>query len=821
MRLTLILLPALAACIPLTITQYASTCSARGSAIYTSGSLTYTLPITQSTATPTPHVDLCPAYNGRNYTTPSSGAYSVHCDLAITGTRLSNIQSRQANVTTSSQQSCITACQEHTACVAINLGPASCEYFSNVTGTADAPGFAALIIVKRLRFAMTADSSAVSERTIVSTMVVSVPYTTTVISQRITTVVSTSISLVPTTIVSSIVSTALSTVLTTSVSTYVSTVDRTIFVTATTAIPTTIITTELVTPVKTTTSLVPTTIVSTSTSSYPVTTFLVIPTTSMVPTTLVQTHNVTITTTVNLTATTTSSSAVAETPTMITLPNNLGTQFGGVDITKGFASLDFIRPGLFNLGGLPLAQYENRTIEDSTGGQRNYQIPEFLDFTWASQLKTETVTGETKHLYQYNLSQSYSTTLAFNGFGGEIQDSFQESSLGETYKKYASIYARQQTYYVTVREYAAELQAYLSPRALSLFKAGDPKAIVDTFGTHYMTSATFGGMKRLSSTLDARDDNLSLKLGQALEAKFAAQTGAGEVSGGAGSDNSDAIVQKISTLMEDKSFVVFGGTYVDGSEDAWISSLYSNPAALNFELANLADLIPDSTLKTAVQAEIDSRVQTSAVTSTALALVMWEYLGNMRTDAGSGAHARLSTASTTPKQDWYTLGQYGLGSYDWNPALSKGLLIRNLPGSTQDFVIKPDNIEYRWGKSNNWGLSEMVSSNTSYYALSGFWYNTDYASFDYLEYDRAGMVHESITLPATDGGQLWNDAGSGANDDANVHSVYYGPDAIIQLADGQPEAYFFPTNQDTSTFRKLDFSKVQFVSNTFINPSPT
>ncbi|KAK5719582.1 hypothetical protein LTR17_015368 [Elasticomyces elasticus] len=805
MRLTLILLPALAACIPLTITQYASTCSARGSAIYTSGSLTYTLPITQSTATPTPHVDLCPAYNGRNYTTPSSGAYSVHCDLAITGTRLSNIQSRQANVTTSSQQSCITACQENTACVAINLGPASCEYFSNVTGTADAPGFAALIIVKRLRFAMTADSSAVSERTIVSTMVVSVPYTTTVISQRITTAVSTSISLVPTTIVSSIVNTALSTVLTTSVSTYVSTELTLILITFSrpdnlrdrnnghTYYHHNDRARDICEDHDQFGANDDRVYINQQLSSYDSSGYNGL------------SH----------------SSAVADTPTMITLPNNLGTQFGGVDITKGFASLDSIRPGLFNLGGLPLAQYENRTVEDSAGGQRNYQIPEFLDFTWASQLKTETVTGETKHLYQHNLSQSYSTTLAFTGFGGEIQDSFQESSLGETYKKYASIYARQQTYHATVREHAADLQAYLSPRALSLFKAGDPRAIVDTFGTHYMTSATFGGMKRLSSTLDARDDNLSLKLGQALEAKFAAQTEAGEVSDGAGSDNSDAIVQKISTLMEDKSFFVFGGTYVDGYEDAWISSLYSNPATIDFELASLADLILDSTLKTAVQAEIDSRVQTSAVTSTALALVMWEYLGNMRTDAGSGARARLSTASTTPKQDWYTLGQHGLGSYNWNPALSKGLLIRNLPGSSHDFVIKPDNIEYRWGKSNRWGLSEMVSSNTSYYALSGFWYNTNYASFDYLEYDRAGMVHESITLPATDGGQLWNDAGSGANDDANVHSVYYGPDGIIQLADGQPEAYFFHTNQDTSTFRKLDFSKVQFVSNTFINPSPT
>ncbi|KAK5731320.1 hypothetical protein LTR15_001259 [Elasticomyces elasticus] len=751
----------------------------------------------------------------------------------MTGTRISKIQSRQANMNASSQQSCITACQENVACVALNLGPASCEYFSNVTGTTDAPGFAALVIVKRSTTAPT--SSAFSERTIVSTMVVSVPYTTTAISQQITTVVSTSISLVPTTVVSSVVSTAISTVLTTSISTSISIVDRTIFVTATTAIPTSIISTELVTSVTTTTSMVPTTIVSTSISSYPVrqryvTTVLVTTATSMVPTTLVQTYNLTTTAMATLTATTTSSFAVTATPTVITLPNNLGTQFGGVDITKGFANPNFIRPGLFNLGGLPGGQYESQTVYYGTDGQWTYQIPEFLGFTWASQLNTETVTGETKASYQHSLSQSYSASLGFAGFGVEIEDTFEETSLVETYKKYASVYARQQIYRISVREYPAALQAYLSPRALNLFKAGDPKAIFDTFGTHYMTSASFGGMKRFASTLDARDENISSKLGQALKAKFAAQTEAGEVSGGAGSADSDATVQKVSNSMEVKSSVVFGGTYVDSNEAAWIPSLYRNPSAIDFETASLANLILDPTLKVAVQAEIDSRVQTSAVTSTALALVMWETLGSLKTDQGSGAggddnpNSRLSTALTNTKQGWYTLGQYGLGAYDWNPALSQGLLIRNLPGSSQQAVIKPDNIQRRWGKSSSYGLYEMVNSNASYYALSGFWYNSDSAPYSNLETDRAGMVHESITLPATDGGQLWSDGGSGARDDANVRRVYYGPDdddsiRILQLLDGQPEAYFFHTNQDGSTFRKLDFTKVQFVSNRFINPT--
>ncbi len=139
-------------------------------------------------------------------------------------------------------------------------------------------------------------------------------------------------------------------------------------------------------------------------------------------------------------------------------------------------------------------------------------------------------------------------------------------------------------------------------------------------------------------------------------------------------------------------------------------------------------------------------------------------------------------------------------------------------------MIKPDGLARRWGKSSSYGLYEMTSSNASFYALSGFWYGTDSAPYSFLESDRAGMVHESISLPASGGGKLWTDAGSGANDDADVERDYYGPDdddsiRILQVPDRQPEAHFFHTNQDTSTFRKLDFAKVQFVSNRFINPA--
>jgi hypothetical protein len=72
-----------------------------------------------------------------------------------------------------------------------------------------------------------------------------------------------------------------------------------------------------------------------------------------------------------------------------------------------------------------------------------------------------------------------------------------------------------------------------------------------------------------------------------------------------------------------------------------IPSLYRNPSAIDFELGSLADLILDPAVKAAVKAEIESRIQKSQVTGSASALAMWEGLGTLRTDTGSGAKASV------------------------------------------------------------------------------------------------------------------------------------------------------------------------------------
>jgi hypothetical protein len=591
-----------------------------------------------ASVTPTPHAYVCPEYNGQNYTSPSGGTYGVSCYLAINGTTLSGLYIRDDFLSGAVwQEGCTMACQKSDACVALTVSVNSCTFYSNVTGTTDAIGFAALI--KRVTGPNNATSSSSSsapssanERTVVSTLV----YTTTIVSQQTTTAISTTVSLIPTTIVSvrystttslvpttiertltqtaisSVPYTVVSTIVQLSTSTLVTTIDQTRFLTATTQIPTTIVSTYISTKLETvyfpsvttaisqvtstvyfpttTTriSLIPTTLTTTAVSSYPVTETLVQTTTSLVPTTLVQTLITTEKTTATATETTVSSfgvtlvettlevstatttQRVTATPSVIVLPNNLGTQFGGVDVTKGFKNPNFIRPGLWNLGGLDGNEYETHTVYyGEKDEQWTYQVPEFLAFSWASQLNTETVTGESKGDYQGKLSQSFSSNIGFAGFGLEVQDTFEEETLVETYHKYASIYARQQIYRVSIRDYPATLQRYLSVRAQRLFASGDAKAIVDTFGTHYMSSASFGGMRRFASSIDVRDESISTKLGQALKLKFAVETEAGEVSGGAGSDNLDATVKKLRDSMETKSSIVFGGTYIDGSE-TWV-----------------------------------------------------------------------------------------------------------------------------------------------------------------------------------------------------------------------------------------------------------
>lgn len=78
-------------------------------------------------------IPLCPTYDGRNYTDSSSTSYSVDCDAAWVGTRLSSYAKRQ--VVALPGASCLDVCDLEEDCVGVTVLPAgTCEYFSSITG---------------------------------------------------------------------------------------------------------------------------------------------------------------------------------------------------------------------------------------------------------------------------------------------------------------------------------------------------------------------------------------------------------------------------------------------------------------------------------------------------------------------------------------------------------------------------------------------------------------------------------------------------------------------------------------------------------------
>ncbi|KAK4617423.1 hypothetical protein CLAFUW4_12480 [Fulvia fulva] len=109
----------------------------------TSGSSTST-----TTSGPAPYVSVCPAYDGQYFTAPAYGSsqYLVDCDSAYTGDEIINpIQYRQLSYSPQ-QGSCMATCDKMINCVAINVAPEGCQYFSRVNETLTiSPGTIALL----------------------------------------------------------------------------------------------------------------------------------------------------------------------------------------------------------------------------------------------------------------------------------------------------------------------------------------------------------------------------------------------------------------------------------------------------------------------------------------------------------------------------------------------------------------------------------------------------------------------------------------------------------------------------------------------------
>lgn len=264
------------------------------------------------------------------------------------------------------------------------------------------------------------------------------------------------------------------------------------------------------------------------------------------------------------------------------LPYRLDVQFGGVDATQALNNGTAKNPSLFRLTGLNENEYNYTDVTWSFGTtnyDESFKVPYFLSFDWSSNFECKEVKGETKAAYHSQLSIALGGNAAFDGFGIEMKETFAENDYVETYKKYASLYCRYDRYTVSIIEdNFADLQQFLTPQALKVFREQNAEKIVGTFGTHYMRSATFGGVKRFASKIDVRDEGIAEDLGSALGFSVAeTETGGNDTSGKKAPDsagfnfNLDTKTKSdIHRQMETSEIQVIGGNYVEGEESQWV-----------------------------------------------------------------------------------------------------------------------------------------------------------------------------------------------------------------------------------------------------------
>ena len=559
-----------------------------------------------------------------------------------------------------------------------------------------------------------------------------------------------------------------------------------------------------------------------------------------------------------------------EPPASPILPFNCQGLFGGIDATKSFSKGQGIRPNLFELLNLDAKEYLHQDVQWQGQGSLSgtddhiatFSIPKYLDFVWETRFHEETVTGETKKEFQTNLTTSMGLDASVDGFGMEMNNSFNENDYSETWNKYASLYRHHQIYTLKINQSApTKLHQYLTEHAMDTFDNGTAAEIIDTFGTHFMTKAVFGGLKRWSSTLDIRNDEVSKSLGISLGIKVAETAPVSEDgkegtegtkapdSGGANISNQSETTKKLYKSLQITTTDILGGT-PRSNDDEWMTSVYRNPAVINFSLRNIADLILDPVKAADVQKEADQRMQDAGVRVNHKAQIMFNSFAGVEDDHGSGAQmgkfdvlslfwnvisvvrsdfllmfTDISCARLNRIDGWFNIGQYATGSLSWNTDKYQGLMIRDIPDAKVQLIVRPTGVFRTWGMRSPHRLGLFgLQGPPGYISLSDAFFREEGVGLD--RFEDQGMIHEQeLTVEASWGSKLWDDSHTGSNDVGSAWAVDVGPfdDAkskVLKVPDKSSPGFLFKSfsTQDTpgGKPRKLDLSKCKLLNNNFL-----
>lgn len=509
------------------------------------------------------------------------------------------------------------------------------------------------------------------------------------------------------------------------------------------------------------------------------------------------------------------------------LPFNFESGFGGVDASDYLYSQDAIRSGLFDFGGAPR---KRKTVQWSSApgvaeqyASVEFDVPAALDFSWSAEDITETRAGATRASFQSDVTESLTGSASGFGFGAEFAKTFAVHHFNETYEKYVARYERQQIYRIAFHG-DADVRRCLSARAQSDLDNATASDIVQFYGTHYMHSATFGGLKVYSSHLDVRDEVTATDLKTAMSLKF--DSAKGSASGGASSDT--RTVQKLHSRMSVTEGRTIGGEPSEGDPDKWRHSLFTNPAVIGYELRPISELAPQAR-RAEIDAEVARRLRAGGVKADAQMLAMRVPIAYLANDHMSGATKSITVARPSYRYGWFYVGQWALPAREF-PAGYETLIFSNLPGTKDRPALKPaTGFDEIWSTKEGGGMGLFKAKPIAgYTAVGDMWHDTQYASH-IPDVGFYGLVRDDLLKPSTwlnPNDTFWDDHGTHLSAMGGVYTFAAGetPDPpaeqMLWVPSSGSQAYMFRAANDYGTHGEpvqIDMAKVCIVANAWLD----
>ncbi|WEW57034.1 hypothetical protein PRK78_002493 [Emydomyces testavorans] len=366
------------------------------------------------------------------------------------------------------------------------------------------------------------------------------------------------------------------------------------------------------------------------------------------------------------------------------LPPNTQSGFGGVDVSCAVFDPSAVRTNLFKF---PIDDGTAWTdVGSGPNGDSTYTVPGYMTFSWASTSTSMTIVGETKTKFIQELSQTLKVGANFAGFGGEFSRTYDDSTKVETWKKYMATYHQTLIYRLGFKD-IDHARNYLTDTAREAFTSWPAEKIVHTFGTHYMTSATFGGIRITSSSLDVRDNIKDTKLKTAIELKASYSDPEMDLDATVKDSSKDNTVQQIMNKMELVHTRTIGGVANDSNVQAWRNSLYANPVVVDYDIRPIWELIDDPNLAQEVKNQVNTLLTTTQPYDPCDILAMYVPIKKYADDRDSHAKCDLTVAVPDVPEGWLQLCQYaqcGTWNDSFNGANNKGIAVRINPNRTVD-----------------------------------------------------------------------------------------------------------------------------------------